>query len=318
MSQPAAHPRVLVGTWNDGVFAVARGVVRHELPGVGVRGLVRDSAGGVLGIVGGHALSRREADGTWRTLGTATVELACCVDVAGVIYAGTEDAQVLHLNAAGQFEPLTGFESVAGRDTWYAGSAIVNGQLMGPPLGVRSMDVTCDGRSLLVNVHVGGIPRSVDAGESWRPTIDIEVDVHQVRAHPDRPDWVVAAAGAGLCISQDAGATWRVEREGLHAPYCSAVAFAGDDILVAASGDHFAPQGAIYRRRIGREQPIERVHGGLPPWLTGICDTQCLDSRGASVALADRAGNVFVSEDCGAHWDELAAALGVPSGLVML
>jgi hypothetical protein len=50
------------------------------------------------------------------------------------------------------------------------------------------------------------------------------------------------------CISRDAGATWTIERGGLHASYCSAVAFSGDDILVSASTDHFAAQGRIYRR----------------------------------------------------------------------
>ena len=314
----AAAIQVLIGTWRDGVFLSSGGSFRQEFPGVGVRGLVRDAAGGVLAIVGGRTVLHRDHAGGWRTVGTAEVELACCLEAGGVIYAGTEDARVLRLNKAGRFEPLAGFDAVAGRDRWYAGAAVVNGQLMGPPLGVRSMDVTCDDQVMLVNVHVGGIPRSRDAGHSWQPTIDIEVDVHQVRAHPTRPGWVVAAAGAGLCISHDAGATWWVEREGLHATYCSAVAFAGDDLLVAASADHFAPQGAIYRRRIGEREPIERVAGGLPQWLSGICDTQCLDSTGDTVALVDRTGKVFLSQDSGARWSEYAAAHAVPSSLVIV
>jgi hypothetical protein len=96
---------------------------------------------------------------------------------------------------------LAGFDAVAGRDTWYAGAAIVDGKLMGPPLGIRSMAATCDGAVLLANVHVGGIPRSTDAGLTWQPTIDIESDVHQVCAHPSRPDIVIAAAGRA-CISR--------------------------------------------------------------------------------------------------------------------
>ena len=71
------------------------------------------------------------------------------------------------------------------------------------------MAATCDGAVLLVNVHVGGVPRSTDSGLTWRPPIDINSDVHQVCAHPTRPDIVIAAAG--LCISRDAGATWTIE-----------------------------------------------------------------------------------------------------------
>jgi hypothetical protein len=85
----------------------------------------------------------------------------------------------------------------------------------GRRLEIRSMAAACDGAVLLANVHVGGVPRSTDSGLIWRPTIDIDSDVHQVCAHPARPDIVIAAAG--LCISRDAGTTWAIEQKGLHA-----------------------------------------------------------------------------------------------------
>ena len=95
---------------------------------------------------------------------------------------------------------------------------------------------------LLANVHVGGIPRSTDGGVTWQPTIDIDTDVHEVCAHPIDPEIVIAAAAAGPGISHDGGATWTIEQDGLPASYCSAVAFLGRDLLVAASTDHFAAQ----------------------------------------------------------------------------
>src|SRR5262249_49092624 len=162
------------------------------------------------------------------------MNLACCVTVGDIIYIGTDDASVLRISATGEIEQLLGFERVDGRDKWYAGTAVIDGKLVGPPLGVRSMTATSDGTVLLVNVHVGGIPRSVDRGATWQSTIDIDTDVHEVRAHPNRPGIVAAAAAIGLCTSRDSGATWEIEQRGLHAPYCSAVAFAGDDILVSA------------------------------------------------------------------------------------
>ena len=83
----------------------------------------------------------------------------------------------------------------------------------------------------------------------------------------------MAAAAIGLCTSRDGGVTWEVAQEGLHASYCSAVAFAGDDVLVSASVDHFAAQGAIYRRRVDGHGPLVAIASGLPGWIEGIADT---------------------------------------------
>ncbi len=97
-----------------------------------------------------------------------------------------------------RFEPIPGFEAVPGRDDWHAvGSR--------KPY-VRSLTATAGG-VLLANVHVGGIPRSPDDGATWQPTIDVDADVHQVRAHPQRPELVLAAAAVGC-----AGATTPARR----------------------------------------------------------------------------------------------------------
>jgi photosystem II stability/assembly factor-like uncharacterized protein len=195
---------------------------------------------------------------------------------------------------------------------------MMNGQLLGPPLGIRSMTATTGGAILLANVHVGGIPRSTDLGATWQPTIEIDSDVHEVHAHPTRPELVVAAAAAGLCISRDGGATWTIEQEGLHATYCSAVAFAGDDILVAASSDHFAAQGAVYRRPIDGAHSLALLDGGFPRWTKGIVDTGCIAALGSSVAVADKAGSLYISTDAGRMWSHRASDLpGVGSVLVV-
>ena len=51
---------------------------------------------------------------------------------------------------------------------------------------VRTIAAGAEGE-LYVNVHVGGILRSDDDGASWRPTIDIRSDVHEVLAVPGAP-----------------------------------------------------------------------------------------------------------------------------------
>ncbi|HZL55810.1 MAG TPA: hypothetical protein VFC21_01945, partial [Bryobacteraceae bacterium] len=192
------------------------------------------------------------------------------------------------------------------------------GKLMGPPLGVRSITATSDGRVLLANVHVGGIPRSADRGATWQPTIGIDSDVHEVRAHPNRPGIVVAAAAVGLCTSRDGGATWEVERRGLHAPHCSAVGFAGDDVLVSAAASPFAPQGAIYRRGVDERCPLVRVAGGLPAWLDGNADTGCIATLGSAVAVADKKGNLYVSADNGRAWSCRADGIPTPSSVLIV
>ena len=307
---------LLVATWRDGVFAVGEDGYEHELAGRSVRGLTGDGRGGALAIVGGHTLRRRSREGTWSTLATADAELSCCVVSQGAVYVGTEDARVLCLKAKNELLPLDGFENIEGRETWFAGQMLVDGQLMGPPLGVRSIAATSDG-VLLANVHVGGIPRSADAGASWRPTIAIDTDVHEVLAHPTRPNIVAAAAAVGLCTSRDGGATWHVQRDGLHAPYCSAVAFVGNDVWVAASEDHFAPRGRIYRRSLEQASPLTAV-GGLPEWTGGIVDTHCIGVSGSRVALADQAGNVYASRDQGLSWSIWSQGLPPPSSIHLL
>jgi hypothetical protein len=310
-------PMVLVATWRDGLFVVGETIDR-ELRNQSVGALAPDGRGGALAIVNGRSLRRRGPDGVWSTIATTELDLACCVAVGDVIYVGSDDARVLRVGTDGELEQLGGFDVVAGRDTWYAGSALINGRRVGPPLGIRSITATPDGAVILANVHVGGIPRSTDGGITWQPTIAIESDVHEVRAHPNRPGVVMAAAASGLCTSQDSGVTWNVEQEGLHASYCSAVAFAGDDVLVSASVDHFAAQGAIYRRTVDGAGPLVAVAGGLPRWIEGIADTRCIATHGSAAALADRNGNLYMSADTGRSWWRRADGLPTPSSVLIV
>jgi photosystem II stability/assembly factor-like uncharacterized protein len=309
---------IIAATWDDGLVVFAGDARRRELPGRAVKALARDRHGGALAIVDGGTLCRRSPEGEWTTIVATKLPLACSVAVGGAIYVGTDDARVLRVGADGHVEPVGSFDAVPGRETWYAGSALIDGKLVGPPLGVRSMSATSDATTILVNVHVGGVPRSTDGGVTWQPTIDVDSDVHEVCAHPIRPGVVIAAAAIGLCVSRDGGATWTVEQQGLHAPYCSAVAFSGDDILVAASADHFAAQGAIYRRPIDGAGSLVPVGGGLPRWIDGIADTGCIAARETSLAVADGRGNLYASQDAGRTWSRRADGLPPVSGVLVV
>jgi len=311
-------PTILVATWSDGLFAVTGDGRTQEIANQPVRGLAPDGRGGALAIVGRHSLRRRAPNGEWATVATSEFELSCCMAVRDAIYVGTDDARMLRLShGGGVLDPIDGFDNIAGRDAWFAGSAIVNGQRLGPPLGIRSVAANSNGSILFANVHVGGIPRSMDGGRTWQPTIDINSDVHEVRAHQADPDIVVAASAIGLCISHDAGATWTIERDGLHASYCSAVAFSGDDILVSASTDHFATQGRIYRRPIRPDGDTVAVEGGLPTWISGIADTGCIATNGSTIVVVDRAGTLYLSTEFGLAWSRSSSELPTPSSVLI-
>ena len=311
-------PTILVATWGDGLFAITGDGRTQEIANQRVRGLAPDGRGGALAIVGRHSLRRRAPSGEWATVATSEFELSCCMAVGDAIYVGTDDARMLRLShGGGVLDPIDGFDNIAGRDAWFAGSAIVNGQRLGPPLGIRSVAANSNGSILFANVHVGGIPRSMDGGRTWQPTIDINSDVHEVRAHQADPDIVVAASAIGLCISHDAGATWTIERDGLHASYCSAVAFSGDDILVSASTDHFATQGRIYRRPIRPDGDIVAVENGLPTWINGIADTGCIATNGSTIVVVDRAGTLYLSTEFGLAWSRSSSELPTPSSVLI-
>jgi hypothetical protein len=310
-------PTILAATWSDGVFVFNGDTRRQELAGHAVKALAPHLDGSTLAIVDGHGLHRRSREGAWTKVAASQADLACLTVAGDVIYAGTDDAHVLRVGGDGTIESLRGFDAVEGRDTWYAGSAVIDGRVVGPPLGIRSLTATADGAALLVNVHVGGIPRSTDGGATWQPTIDVDSDVHEVCAHPGDPLTVIAASAIGLCVSRDGGASWTVERKGLHARYCSAVAFSGDDILVAAATDHFAAEGAVYRRPIDGNGPLEPV-AGLPRWLEGIVDTGCIAALASTLAVSDRAGNLYASADAGRSWKLRDQGLPGVSKLLLL
>jgi hypothetical protein len=237
-------------------------------------------------IVDRSVLVERTVDG-WTERLESPHSLTAVSPREGAVFLGTSTGEVLRYD--GSLQPVPGFDQVAGRDQWHAvGSS--------KPY-VRSMSTSADG-VLFANVHVGGIPRSTDGGKTWEPTIDVDADVHQVLAHPERPEVVVAAAAVGLAVSRDAGATWTVRTEGLHGTYCRAVGVTGDTVFVSASTGPFTDRGAVYRGSLASAEPLERVGD----WLDGNVDSGRLAAAGDAVAFGGPDGALYVSDDAGATW----------------
>ncbi|MFK7957394.1 MAG: WD40/YVTN/BNR-like repeat-containing protein [Lysobacterales bacterium] len=312
------YPTILASTWSDGLYVLSDQGLTHEFANQSVRGLSDDLNGGVLASVDGKSLFQRNAQGEWNLLARCEHDISVTFAVDGKVFVGTDNAQIWALDEERKLRQIDNFDVIDGRASWFAGTAIVDGKEVGPPLGVRSLH-GANGGKLFANVHVGGIPRSMDGGGTWSPTIDVNLDAHQVCVDSRNSDCVVAASAEGLCISYDGGKTWSVHTEGLHAKYCSGVDIVGQTIFVAASEHHFSPQGAIYRRTLEQgEQALEKVTGGLPDWLDGIVDTSCIASRNDWMALVTARGSIYASEDAGCGWTKREETLPGVSSVVLL
>lgn len=226
----------------------------------------------------------------WERLAAGT-GLTCLAADGDRLLVGGDDARLFTVGD-GALEPVAGFEDAPGRADWYTP--------WGGPPSVRSIAVDDDG-AWYVNVHVGGILRSRDAGGSFEQLVDPDVDVHQVIAVDGS---LVAACGAGgVMLSRDAGDTWRHLTRGLHADYCRAVAVPTGTLLVSASTGPRTDRGALYRLDLDApDDGFERCELGLPEWFEGNVDTFWLDANGGRAAAAAPGGRVYLSSDGGRTW----------------
>jgi hypothetical protein len=271
----------------------------EQFAGREVTALARDGER-TWALVEGRALWLRcDGGDAWREHASIDgLRATCLAPAPGGLLVGTEQAHLLRLEA-GALARVEAFETVAGRDAWYTP--------WGDPADVRSIAVAPDG-TLHVNVHVGGVVRSRDGGASWTPTVDIEVDVHQVRAHPTRPGVVLAAAYEGLGISRDGGDAWEFLTDGMHAHYARAVAVADDVVFVSVSTGPRGRRAALYRKPLDGGPSFERCQGRLP-WFDDNIDTACLEAVGPVVVFGTEDGRVFRSLDGGVHWALLAKGM---------
>ncbi|MFQ5948778.1 MAG: hypothetical protein ACE5KX_07955, partial [Acidimicrobiia bacterium] len=232
----------------------------------------------------------------------ATVEglrANCLLPDGDDVLVGTSEAHLLRLSD-GSLQPVEPFERTPGRESWHTP--------WGGPPDVRTLSRGVDG-TLYANVHVGGVARSEDGGDTWTDTMDIHADVHQVLAHPTEPGLVVAAAAIGLGISTDSAQSWRFEAEGLHGTYLRAVTIAAQTVVVSASSGSGGRQACVYRRALDGNGEFHRCRDGLPEWFSDNVDSACLDASGSSVVLGAPDGTIYVSADEGESWAETARGL---------
>jgi len=147
-------------------------------------------------------------------------------------------------------------------------------------------------------VHVGGLWRSDDSGQSWRNVIPPESDVHEVVTGEN--GLVAVAAAVGFGWSKDGGDTWQWMTDGLHSVYSRAVALDGDAAFLTASTGPQTTDGRVYRCRLG--EAFEPCSGGLPASFPFNLDSGSLAASGGHVAFGTPNGRVFRSGDSGSTW----------------
>src|SRR6266508_2621687 len=195
--------RILVAT-DEGLHVCAdAGATRvDDLAGRPV-GALAPGAGGWWAVVERHELWRSADGARWSLAAKVAKNTVTCLGAtpAGLLV-GTARAHLLRLERD-RLVPVPSFDEAEGREAWYTP--------WGAPADVRSISAGADGAAY-VNVHVGGVLRSGD--RTWRPTLDIEHDVHQVLVPPGHLGLVLVAAADGFGRSGDGGDTWQWDNDG--------------------------------------------------------------------------------------------------------
>jgi hypothetical protein len=203
------------------------------------------------------------------------------------VVVGRTGARLTVVGTNGDVHDVSSFHAVPGRDRWENPA--------GPTPDTRTMAVGT--KRWWVNVHVGGVWWSEDAGDTWHGAVEPAADVHEVRAGTEGRVAVAAAVGFGW--TEDDGESWSWTTDGLHASYLRAVALDGDTAFVSASDGPFTRSGAIYRSRLGSS--FVRCEDGLPDHFKGNVDSGHLDASRGRVAVGF-GNDVYLSDDEGQTW----------------
>ena len=265
----------------------------------------------VLAVVSSNEFWIRELSGIWVHQQTLTANISALTLSGSDIIAATDEPALIRIDPQGCLERLNGFDQIEGRAQWFA---------QGPPLHIRSLTTSADGTTLMAAVHVGGIPRSIDAGMTWAPTIPIMDDVHEVRAHETRAEVAAAVTAYGLIISQDAGQSWKLLADGPEVTHGLALTILPDEVLFSVQEDPFAKRSQIWRHRLDGRAMIEQVRDGLPQWLDGKVDTAQMASNNTNnrAAFVDGSMKLWLSQRGSTGWNHIASDVPYPLSVLII
>lgn len=148
----------------------------------------------------------------------------------------------------------------------------------------------------------GGVFRSGDEGRHWKPMNRGlgDLRVRALAIDPTRPALLYAGtAGGGVFASTDGGSAWRPVNEGLRNRTVLS-------LLVTSGGERFAGTvGGVYRWD-ARSAAWELVGEDV---LTLTITFLASHPRRSATVYAGTGGLLFVSDDRGLHWRELAVSV---------
>lgn len=277
-----AEPFVLIAA-DDGLHHSSRPA--EHLAGRSVTAVTATDPISAWALVDGTDVVRVTPDGTEEVARLTDGRGLCIHEHRGTVFVGGKDARLWRL-AGGELVRVASFDEAPTRDQWTTP--------WGGPPDVFSM--ASHGDDLYVSVHVGGILHSTDDGQTWRTTIDLHDDVHQVVVDDAGTVWA-ATGRRGLARSTDKGRTWQYLADGLHATYLLAVAVTDAGVLVSAQSGHAGSDTAVYLLNGERFEPVT----GLPSPLSGISPRH-LAASGPTAELMTDDGTLHLSHDEGRTW----------------
>ncbi len=242
------------------------------------------------------------------------------------VYAGVEDAALFRTTDGGAtWTELPGLREQGDGHHWQPGAG-------GMCLHTILLDPADDQR-IVVAISAAGVFRSDDAGVSWRPinagllsdgipspAAEVGHCVHNLTAHPSRPDTIFMQKHWDVMRSDDGGEQWTEISGDLPTDFGFPISVHAHDpdtvyvVPITSDGHHFPPDGKlrVYRSRTGGNS-WEPLTSGLPQQdcyvnvLRDAMDVDTLDDCG--VYFGTTGGQVYASADSGDTWSAIAANL---------
>jgi photosystem II stability/assembly factor-like uncharacterized protein len=328
-SSTSLSKELLIGT-REGVATIARDgagwrVARRALTDKHISAIMKEAESGLTFAGAFHGGIHVSADDgrTWepRDAGLTQNDIYSLasrrIDGQARVFAGTEPAHLFYSDDLGlHWNEIPSLRSVPSVPKW---------SFPAPPHIGHVKHINFDPnnpRTIYASVEVGGLLRSVDAGEHWEEFPSLYEDVHRLMIHPSEPEFLYAVTGRGLYVGPEGGARWEqwTRREDEIGGYPDGFVFRPSDpklMFMTAAHDapgtwrtsHFA--GARISRSKDGGQSWEILKNGLPDRLQASIEAFCLEEARGSTAIyaATTAGEIFCSENLGDSWNRIVTGL---------
>ncbi len=320
--------KVLAGT-SRGVFSIEPDGFNQVLESRGVRDLVKIDDRIFAGTGAGLFASDDEGS-SWQLKGLQDREVWQIRRAAdGSLYAGTQPAGLFKSMDQGEnWQEIESFANAPEASTWCVPVTPVR------PGQARALVLDCnDAKRLWVGVEVGGIMRSVDAGETWEFGLPGDnPDLHMMYAHPEKPNVLFASTGygrldgvaemiegnAGVFRSDDGGLNWNYVWKGITPRYSRPMCIDSRPpfgLTIASAPTAFSS----YKEEGGANAMVFRSEDEGESWRS-LCDESHTPSRANFHGLTpdpESPGGVLLGTDDGdlwqvsndAQWHRLASGL---------